>query len=69
MSKYVQILDYIWNHHENCIQISTNMPDIGLESCEILKISERKQFCINGETNGRMYSVNITMNLSTTKNE
>ena len=24
--------DYIWNHHEKCIQIlSTNMPDIGLE--------------------------------------
>ena len=30
--------DYIWNHHEKCIQISTNMPDIGLEICEILSI-------------------------------
>ena len=23
--------DYIWNHHEKCIQISTNMPGIGLK--------------------------------------
>ena len=21
--------DHIWNHNENCIQISTNMPGIG----------------------------------------
>ena len=25
--------DYIWNHHEKCIQISTNMPGIGLDIC------------------------------------
>ena len=36
--KNVQILDfgdYIWNHHEKCIEISTNMPSIGLIICEI----------------------------------
>ena len=27
--------DYIWNHHYLCIQISTNMPDIGSIVCEI----------------------------------
>ena len=27
--------DYIWNHHEKYIQISTIMPGIGLEICEI----------------------------------
>ena len=27
--------DYIWNHHVKCIQISTNMPGIGLVTCEI----------------------------------
>ena len=32
MFKNVKILefgDYIWNHHEKCIQNSTNMPGIG----------------------------------------
>ena len=33
---------HIWNHHEKYIQISTNMPGIGLEMCEILR--ETKQF-------------------------
>ena len=28
--------DYIWNHYEKSIQISTNMPDIDFEICEIL---------------------------------
>ena len=38
---YVKILEfseYIWNHHEKCIQISSNMPDIGLEICKISRI-------------------------------
>ena len=45
MFKNVKILecsDYIWNHHEKRIQISTNMPGIGLEICEISRIL-RKQ--------------------------
>ena len=43
--KYFKILefgDYIWNHHEKCIQISTNMPGIGLEICEISRILRDK---------------------------
>ena len=40
-------LDHIWNHHEKCIQISTNMPRIDSLIREIdVKISEsleRKQ--------------------------
>ena len=27
--KIVEFHDHIWNHHEKCIQISTNMPSIG----------------------------------------
>ena len=27
--KILEFSDYIWNHHEKCIQISTNMPGIG----------------------------------------
>ena len=45
-SKNVNILkfgDYIWNHHEECIQISTNMPSIGSIMCEIgFEIEKRK---------------------------
>ena len=36
VSKFVG--DYIWNHHEKCNQISTNMPGIGLEMSDILRI-------------------------------
>ena len=37
MFKNVNILefgDYNWNRHKKCIQISTNMPGIGLEICD-----------------------------------
>ena len=27
--KILEFSDYIWDHHEKCIQISTNMPGIG----------------------------------------
>ena len=40
--KIPEFSDYIWNHHEKCIQISTHMPGIGLEICEILGILETK---------------------------
>ena len=53
MFKNVTILefgDYIWNHHEKCIEISTNKPGIGFEICEM------KRFCMDGETNGRVQS-------------
>ena len=45
MFKNVNILefgDYIWNHHEKCIQISTNMPDIGLEMYDIFENMGKK---------------------------
>ena len=50
----LEIGDYIWNQHEKCIQISTNMPDIGSEMCDILRILETKRFHVDGETNGRV---------------
>ena len=34
-SKIVEFHDHIWNHHDKCIQISTNMPSIGLVVPEI----------------------------------
>ena len=44
MFKKVKIMefgDYIWNHREKCIQISTNMPGIGSLIREIdVKMSE-----------------------------
>ena len=40
--KILQFGDYIWNHHEKCIQISTNMPGIGLEISEISSILRNK---------------------------
>ena len=49
--------DYFQDHHEKCIQISTNMPDIGLEICKTLRIWETKQFCIHDEINGRPCTV------------
>ena len=37
----VEFHDHIWNHHEKCIQISTNMPGIGSLIREIaVEISE-----------------------------
>ena len=33
--------DHIWNHHDKCFQISTNMPGVGLVICEIaIEISQ-----------------------------
>ena len=33
--KIVKFGKHIWIHHEKCIEISTNMPNIGLEIPEI----------------------------------
>ena len=41
-SNILEFHDHIWNHHEKCIQISTNMPGIGLEICEISRILRNK---------------------------
>ena len=38
--------------------ISTNMPDIGLEMCDILRIWKSKRSCLDGETNDRVQSIN-----------
>ena len=39
--KMLEFHYHIWNHHEKCIQISTNMPGIGSLICEIhVKITE-----------------------------
>ena len=40
--KILEFGDYIWNHHEICIQISTNIPGIGLGIREILTILRNK---------------------------
>ena len=64
MFKNIQIVefgDYIWNHHEKCIEISTNKPANGLEICEISRILWNiKRFCMDGETNGRVQSINVS---------
>ena len=35
MFKKNEFHDHIWNHYEKCIEISANMPSIGLEIPEI----------------------------------
>ena len=41
MTKMLEFHDHIWNQHEKCIQISTNMPGIGSLIREIaVKISD-----------------------------
>ena len=67
--KIVEFHYHIWNHHEKCIQISTNMPDIdGLEICEISRIL-RNQTILYGwwsETNGRVQSIKLMISGETT---
>ena len=64
LSKTFKILefdDYIWDLHEKCIKISTNMPGIGIVICEIcLEMSEslgKKGTCLHGESHRRLPSV------------
>ena len=33
--KIVECHDFVWKHHGKCIQISTNMPGLGLVICGI----------------------------------
>ena len=57
--KIMEFGDYICNHHEKCIQISTNMPGIGLVICEIVENFENQNdFCMAGETNSFVQSIN-----------
>ena len=50
--------EVIRNHHEKSIEISTNMPSIGLEIPEIaFQISEyikKVEKCLHGKTNDRL---------------
>ena len=59
----IEFQNYIWNHHGKCIQISTNMPGIGLVVREIafefgIILRKQTRFCFISETNGRVLSVN-----------
>ena len=38
--------DYIWNQHEKCIQISTDMPGIGLEIGKNVENFEKQTNCV-----------------------
>ena len=59
--KMIEFGDYIWNHHEKCIQMSTNMLGICLDICEMLRILKKTtRFRMDGETYGRMQSINTT---------
>ena len=55
--------DYIWNHHEKYIEISTNMPGIGSVLCvKFLEFCETKRSCMDGgETNGLVQCDNYGM--------
>ena len=62
----VKVHDHIWNHHEKCIQLSTNMPGIGSVIREIAgKMSEIStildSFC-SEKNNTRVVSVNAIGN-------
>ena len=64
--KIINILefhDHIWNHHEKCIQISTNMPGIGSLICEIgLEMKElwgEKYLFFARDSITRVLSVNL----------
>ena len=54
---------FIWNHHEKCIHMSTNMPGIGYVICEIFgnSMKSEKQFCM--VTNSLIPSVNAYIQL------
>ena len=53
--KILEFGDYIWNHREKCIQVSTNMPGINLETLQISRIFRNKnRYCMDSETNGRV---------------
>ena len=41
--------DYILKHHKKCIQISTNMRDIGLEMCDTWRVLRNKTIFILNE--------------------
>ena len=48
--KIVEFHYHIWNHHEKCIQISTNMPSIGLVIPEITFGMLENKSMLHGKT-------------------
>ena len=59
----VEFHDHIWNHHGKCIQISTNMPSIGLVmpeiTYEILEFFEKTNTILLIKPMPRVVSVKI----------
>ena len=49
--------DHIWNSHEKCIELSTNMPSFGSEIPEIafgnFRILKKVEKFVHRKTNGR----------------
>ena len=71
MLKNVNILKfdyYIWNPHEKYIEISTNIPSIGLIireiGFEILEFGANKTLLLHGKTNDRIECVKLFIDLS-----
>ena len=65
ISKNVKIIKlhyYIWNHHSKYIQTSTDMPGIGLEMFDILRILRNKNdlvwITVDGKTNSGVQRIN-----------
>ena len=46
--------DHIWNHHEKCIQINTNMPGIGSLIREIAVLSKT-----NARVRGKCFVIGV----------
>ena len=55
--------DHIWNQHEKCTEISTNMASFGLDTPEIApwncRIVKKVEKFVHGTTTGSMLRVNI----------
>ena len=61
---FLEFGNYIWNHREKCIQISTNMPGIDFVIREIdfesLNILRNRTLFFHCKTNAHVLSVNNT---------
>ena len=63
--KIMEFHDYSWNRCEKCIQISTNMPGIGLvineNGYQICVNFEKIKTILHGKIYGHLLSVNIAL--------
>ena len=67
-SKNVNILefhDHIWNRHEKCIQISTNMPSIGLVDLWWSMLWNSRNVCENTFINRRHFGTTMKLTRAT----